>query len=109
MTFTEYLNHLEPGEAREHIASLVEQFEGAEQSGVKVVRNTFKKLFDECKQNYVYLAELVLVVNYLNWLHYQMKEEALCEIYGKLYYKAHYWAVDHFKGDDLKAYLNIVD
>ncbi len=109
MTFTEYLNGLEPGQAREHIASLVEQFEVADQSGVKVVRETFKRLFEECKSNYKDLAELVLVVHHFNGLHYQMKHKTLGDLYAVFYYQAYYWGVNYIKGDDLKPYLNTTD
>lgn len=106
--FTEYLNSLNPAKARERIVSLVEQLEGAEFDGIPKVKEAFMCLFEKSKVDSIAMAELVLVINHLNWLHYRMRNKELCNLYEKLYYKAHYWALDNFKENEIKSYLEIV-
>ena len=63
-------------------------FSIADMFGQNSIRETFQRVFDEWKSNYVYLTELTMVLNWKCWFWYGMKEtyaEAYCELYTELY------------------------
>lgn len=84
-------------------------FSIADAFGVSAVKDTFKRAFDEWKENIVYLTELVLVLNWKIWYHHEHGNEALARLYNDLWGQADEYAMANLKGDDLKYFLRTTD
>lgn len=85
-------------------------FSIADRFGERAIKDTFRRAFNEWKNDVVYLTELVLVLNWKAWENFDKgKSFDYCSLYTDLYYKAHDYALDHLKGDDLTYYLNTTD
>ncbi len=83
-------------------------FSIAECFGRNEIRETFKRAFTEWKRNYIYLTELVLVLNWKIWSWYD-KDSEIADLYGKFYDKADQYAIETLKGDELTYFLKTVD
>ena len=81
----------------------------AERFGISAIEDTFKRVFDEWKDNYLYLTELAMVVNALCWEHYGKGEGQLMELYSDYYYKVRDYAYDNLTGDELQHYYEVTD
>ena len=84
-------------------------FTVADAFGEKAIRDTYKRAFDEWKDNCEYLTELVIVLNHKEWEHYEKRNSKLCRVYDILYRKAHSYALSHLKGEELSYYLRTTD
>jgi hypothetical protein len=85
-----------------------EDFSIADAFGVDAVKDTFNRAFAEWKDNYIYLTELVMVLNYKCW-HYFGKKQELSELYEKLFYDAEEYAYENLKDEELNYYYRITD
>ena len=85
-----------------------EDFSIADKFGISAVKDTFNRAFNEWKGNYIYLTELVLVLNHKIWQHYE-KNEALAKVYNELWEKADAYAVNNLKGEELSHFYNVLD
>ena len=84
----------------------------AEKFGEDAVRDTYNRAMKAWKKNYIYLTELVMVLNWNIWYWDgagTKKAEVLTELYNELWAKAHDYALDHLTGDELQYYLRTVD
>ena len=90
------------------ITTFFEDFSIADNFGLSAIKDTFKRAFEEWKNNYKYLTELVMVLNWKSWQHHQ-KDEKKSELYVKLYEKANTYAYSHLKGDELSYYFRTTD
>lgn len=86
-----------------------DDFTIADAFGEKGVKDTFERAFNEWKDNYVYLTELVIVMNWKCWQHYDEGHGRLSLLYQDYYYKADAYALDHLKGKELQYYLREID
>ena len=58
-----------------------QDFSIADKFGISAIEDTYERAFKEWKDNYIYLTELVIVVNWKCWQHYENKnEEKYCII-----------------------------
>lgn len=80
----------------------------AEKFGDKAVRDTYKQVMKAMKKDYVYLTELVMVLNWKIWEHYQTNEP-LARIYDALWREAAAYACNNLKGDELAYYYRTTD
>lgn len=85
-----------------------EDFSIADRFGVPAIKDTFKRAFKEWKNDYIYLTELVIVLNHKIWQHYQ-SNDAYAELYNDLWEKADKYACTHLKGDELSFFYRITD
>jgi hypothetical protein len=83
-------------------------FSIADKFGEKAVKDTYKRAFNEWKDNYVYLTELVIV---LNWkiLEYYKTNPALAKVYNDLWEKADAYACEHLKGEEASFFYRVTD
>lgn len=86
-----------------------QDFTIADRFGKGAVKDTFNRAFEEWKTNYVYLTELVLVLNWKIWEHYEKEEHALAALYDKLWKEADAYAVENLKGDELTYFYRVTD
>ena len=83
-------------------------FSIADGFGESAVRDTFKRAFDNWKDNITYLTELVMVLNWKIFEHYEKNEE-LARLYDELWKQADSWCMDNLDGDNLSYYLRTTD
>lgn len=85
-----------------------DDFSIADYFGANAIKDTFKRAFKEWKSNHIYLTELVIVLNYKIWQHYQ-KNDTYAELYHELWEKADNYACTHLKGEELSFFYRITD
>lgn len=85
-----------------------QDFTIADHFGVDAIKDTFTRAFNEWKGNYVYLTELVIVLNHKIWQWYE-KRPAYGELYNELWEKADLYATENLKGEELSFFYRITD
>ena len=90
------------------ITTFFEDFSIADNFGVNAIKDTYKRAFAEWKDNYKYLTELVMVLNWKSWQHYHKNDE-YAKLYVELYEKADAYACENLKGDELAYYYKTTD
>lgn len=88
--------------------TFVQDFAIAERFGEAAVRSTYKQAFEEWKDNYVYLTELVIALNWGIWRNYETNPK-LAEVYNELWEEADGYACDNLKGDELSFFYEVTD
>lgn len=83
-------------------------FSIADHFGLDAVKDTYNRAFNEWKNDYIYLTELVMVLNWKIFEYYK-KDDDLCALYDHLWKKADDYAVNHLKGDELKYFYRVTD
>lgn len=94
-----------------------QDFSIADLFGLNAIHDTFKRAFNEWKENVKYIAELALVLNHKGlFYHYAAEQrdnderlQALSETYFAMFRAVHDYAHDHFTGDDAEYYFKITD
>ena len=84
-------------------------FSIADRFGVSEVTDTFERAMKEWKDNYIYLTELVLVLNHKIWYWYGKNQENLARLYDSLWKQADTYACENLKGDELSYFYNTID
>ena len=72
------------------------------------VLDTFKNAFNNWKDNYKYLTELVMVLNWKIYEHYESNYK-LAEVYNELWEKADLYATSNLKGEELQYFFRTTD
>lgn len=85
-----------------------QDFTIADKFGVNAVKDTFNRAFEEWKDDYKYLTDLVIVLNWKLWDWYE-KDDKMADAYYKAYNKAHRYALTHLKGDELSYFYRVTD
>ena len=83
-------------------------FSIADRFGITAVRDTFNRAFNEWKHDYIYLTELVMVLNHKIWQHYE-HNTALARVYDELSRNAESYACDNLKGEELAYFIRVLD
>lgn len=86
-----------------------DDFTIADNYGIPAIEDTFKRVFNEWKTNYVYLTELVMVLNHKLWSWYDRKDYKKAEIYDRLWKKADNYAKENLKGNELQYFYQTTD
>lgn len=84
-------------------------FRIADAFGMDAVKDTYKRAFEEWKDNVEYLTELVIVLNMKCWEHYHKENFKLSALYSDLYYEARDYALDNLKDDDFQYFWKWTD
>lgn len=85
-----------------------EDFSIAECFGREAIRTTFKHAFNEWRSNYIYLTELVMVLNWKVWLWHE-ENGSIAQTYNEFFETADRYALDNLRGDALQYFLKTVD
>lgn len=83
-------------------------FSIADKFGVNGIKSTYENAFRSWKNNYKYITELAMVLNWKCWRWYQVNDE-FSRLYTDLYYKLDEWIFNNLKGDELDYYIQITD
>ena len=84
----------------------------AEKFGVDAIRDTYKRAMAGWKNNYIYLTELVMVLNWNIWYWNgagTKQADEFTVVYNELFEKADQYCLDHLTGDELTYFLRTVD
>lgn len=92
----------------ETITSFWSDFTIADRFGVSAIKDTYKRAFNEWKDNYKYLTELVMVLNWKIWQFYE-KNSQYAEVYNKLWEEADAYACNNLKGDEAAYFFWTTD
>ena len=88
--------------------TLWQDFTIAERESLDKVKETYERVFQELKNDYVCLTELVMILNWKIWRWYEVYEE-LAAVYNELWQKADNYALDNLKNEKLAYLLMTVD
>ena len=77
--------------------------------GIEAIQDTFDRAFEDWKDNYVYLTELVIMTNWRLWFHYNRGNMTYARLYDKLWRKCDAYACDTLKGEELEYFLKWTD
>lgn len=80
----------------------------ADNFGLDAVKDTYNRAFNEWKNNYKYLTEFVMVLNWKIAEHYG-SNEAYTEVYTELFHKANDYALENLKGEELQYFYRVTD
>ena len=83
-------------------------FSIAEKWGNNAIKDTYKQAMKNWKEDYKYLTEIVMVLNWKMWEHSENNIE-LSRLYQKLWEEARDYAEKHLKGDELSYYYRTTD
>ena len=86
-----------------------QDFSIADKFGKSAIKDTFNRAFKEWKSNYIYLTELVMVLNWKLWTFYEKGNEDYAKLYNELWIKADTYACDNLKGDELSYFYRETD
>lgn len=91
------------------LTTLYTDFSIADAFGVKAIEDTFKRVFKEMKDDYRLLTELVMVMNWKLWEHYDNSNERYARLYNGYWEKTAQYALDNLKGEELNYYFRTTD
>lgn len=77
-----------------------EDFTIADAFGEDAIKDTYRRAFDEWKDDLVYLTELVIVLNLKCWQWYENHNDRISTLYSDLYYKTNDYAWDFVSEDE---------
>ena len=90
------------------ITTFFQDFSIADNFGLKAIQDTYDTAFKEWKNDYKYLTELVMVLNWKIW-QWNEKNEAYAKLYDELWKKTDEYACTHLKGGELSYFYRTTD
>ena len=85
-----------------------EDFSIADAFGISAIIDTYNRSFKHWKSNIEYLTELVMVLNWKIWEHFETNR-AFAKVYEGLWIKTTNWVYDNVEGDDLSYFVKTTD
>jgi len=83
-------------------------FSIAEKYGIDAIKETYENAKKYWCDDYKYLTEIVMVLNWKIWEHYQDNEE-LARLYNDLWEKLDNYACETLKGEELEYFYRTTD
>lgn len=83
-------------------------FSIADKFGAEAVKDTYNRAFESWKDDYEYLTELVLALNWKIWEHYGHNDE-LATLYNKLWETCDRYACENLRGEELQYFYKTTD
>lgn len=87
------------------LTTFYDDFSIAETRGPAAVKDTFRRAFKDWRDHYKYLTELVMVLNWKIWEHYE-NDDRMARLYDSLWSKADQYATEHLKGEELNYFYH---
>ena len=84
-------------------------FSIADMFGTDAVKDTYKRAFEEWKNDYKYLTELVMVLNWKIWEHWDKGRTELAEVYDQYWRECYDYGLNNHKGDELTYFWRTLD
>lgn len=87
-----------------------QDFSIADAFGIEAIEDTYKRAFNEWKQDYQYLTSLVMTLNLKIFEHYEKSGESeITLLYDRLWQEADTYAMDNLEGEELSYFLRETD
>lgn len=86
-----------------------QDFSIADAFGVSAVKDTYNRAFKSWRDDYLYLTDLVVVLNHKIWQHYNAGRMELAKLYDGLWREAQAYGYDNLKGDELVYFWKVLD
>ena len=86
-----------------------QDFSIADLFGVDAIKDTYNRAFNEWRNNYQYLTELVMILNWKLWEHYEKGNEDYARLYDKLWRVADLYACENLKGEEAEYFFRTTD
>jgi len=90
------------------ITTLYMDFSIAENFGIGAIKDTFDNAFKQWHNDYKCLTELVMVLNWKIWEHYE-SNEVLAKYYNNLWQDLDSYACENLKDDELDYFIRTTD
>lgn len=81
----------------------------AELFGYEAIKDTYDNAFNSWKDNVVFVTELVMVLNWKCWQHFDKGNDKLSGLYQELFEALDAWCLDNLKGSDLEYFITTTD
>lgn len=91
------------------VTTFFEDFSIADRFGDTAVKDTYKRSLREWEHDYRYLTELVMVLNWKLWEHYEAGNIHLASVYENLWAQAADHAENTLHGEELRYYYITTD
>ena len=91
------------------ITTFYTDFSIADRFGYGAIEDTYNRCKKHWCDNYKYLTELVMVLNWKIWEHYDSGNELFAKLYDELWKELSEYAMDNLKGDELSYYFRTTD
>ena len=90
------------------ITTFYMDFSIADSFGKDAILDTYERAFEEWKSDYKYLTELVMVLNWKIWEHYETNDE-YAKLYNTLWEQTDAYACENLVGDELSYFFRVTD
>lgn len=90
------------------ITTFYTDFSIADNFGIEAIKDTYKRAFKEWRNNYKYLTELVMALNWKIWEHHESNEE-FASIYNELWSETDKYAQENLTGEELSYFYRTTD
>lgn len=77
--------------------------------GENGIRDTYKRAFNEWKNDIKYITEMCMVLNHKIWEWYERGKHATAMVYDELWKECAAYIEGHFEGEDLSYYYRVTD
>lgn len=104
MTFREFMQE----NGYELQTTFGDDFSIADRFGLSAIQDTFNRAFEEWKNNYKYLTELVLVLNHKIWQYHETRPD-MAILYNTLWTQTDLYAKENLKDDELSYFYEVTD
>ena len=84
-------------------------FSIADVFGEHAIKDTYKRAFNEWKDDYKMLTALIITLNHKIYQHYEAKNNKLAVLYDELWKQADQYAYNTLKDEELEYFLSITD
>lgn len=85
-----------------------EDFSIAEEFGEDAIRETYDRAFKEWKNDYKYITEFVMILNWKIFEHYE-KNDNFAKLYDELWKRADLWCCENLKDEELSYFYKTTD
>lgn len=92
----------------ETITTFWRDFSIADAFGLSAIQDTYNRAFNEWKNDYKYLTELVMILNWKMWSHYE-KNEQYAKLYHVLWSETNKYAYGHLNGEEFSYFYRVTD
>ena len=89
------------------LTTFYSDFSIADNFGVNAIRETYQNAREYWCDDYRYLTEIVMVLNWKAWEHSQRAD--YCDLYIKLFQELQDYAFDTLKGEELEYFIRTTD
>ena len=80
----------------------------ADAFGVDAIKDTYNRSFNEWKNDYIYITELCMVMNWKMFYWFE-KDDSKDKLYYDLFTTLDEWCMDNLKGEQLDYFISTTD